>query len=306
VPDAAFLAVRSMHLFHDGCVVSIAWSAFFETATVAWNGVWCLNLMYQLRFPTIAPPTHVLCRYHLYGWGMPTIMVREFLLLLLLLSLLPPPLCSSAGRSWNSCMQPWNGWRQVVLQLAASKYGQVASGSYSYCSLLPDSGVNPVVMLSYSFVMLQVCCAGPQAQSTRLWRRERRQTGVAFEGPPLENYSHWGVAAGASGVYADCGGPRIGCLLLAPASGGTAGGATLALAPYGVCVCLCSDLGIGGEAELPPARRRGESWAPERLAILASRDLPFSWCRPTWCGENACPPLATRPWRCCGRLRPSL
>ena len=33
-------AEKSMHIIDDGCITSIVWSTFFETAALAWNACW--------------------------------------------------------------------------------------------------------------------------------------------------------------------------------------------------------------------------------------------------------------------------
>eukprot|EP00730_Choanoeca_flexa_P017761 TRINITY_DN8585_c0_g1_i2.p1 TRINITY_DN8585_c0_g1~~TRINITY_DN8585_c0_g1_i2.p1 ORF type:complete len:345 (+),score=25.84 TRINITY_DN8585_c0_g1_i2:32-1036(+) len=63
---------ESFHTFADGCATSIAWSAFFETATVAWNAIWCINLIRQLANPHRARSS---VYYHAYGWLAPALMV---------------------------------------------------------------------------------------------------------------------------------------------------------------------------------------------------------------------------------------
>ncbi len=62
---------ESMHLIHDNCMTSIIWSALCENAVLAYNGVWCFHIVYQLRNPDDVSAS-MLKFYHIYVcafWG---------------------------------------------------------------------------------------------------------------------------------------------------------------------------------------------------------------------------------------------
>ena len=112
--------VRSFHVFDDGCISSLVWSAFFETASMTWNAVWCFNFILQLRYPTSDARKHM-PRYHAYCW-------------------------------FFSCAL-------VALQSASGYYGGVVYGEYAYCALTPYRLTNPFVLVDFVFAAIQLAVA---------------------------------------------------------------------------------------------------------------------------------------------------
>ncbi|EGD78938.1 hypothetical protein PTSG_01912 [Salpingoeca rosetta] len=117
-PGPSYEDARSFHLFNDGCTSSIVWSAVFETASISWNAIWCLHLMYQTRFPD--RDASVLVKfYHVYVWAMVA--------------------------------------ANIAIQLTTSDRGTSSSANgYHYCSLLPHTVHNTAIMFDFVVSMASV------------------------------------------------------------------------------------------------------------------------------------------------------
>eukprot|EP00052_Salpingoeca_macrocollata_P022198 m.192484 g.192484 ORF g.192484 m.192484 type:complete len:425 (+) comp21742_c1_seq1:765-2039(+) len=90
----------SLHIVHDDCLLSVLWMGLAETSSETWNALWCLNLIYDLKYPTRESRDFF----------------KFFNLLVVLLS---------AG--------------MTTLFLAEKHYGTVAYGGYVSCSLQGDT-----------------------------------------------------------------------------------------------------------------------------------------------------------------------
>ena len=82
-------AQLSLHIFDDSCLSSVVWLNFYETASLAWNGVWsvgglrrwagggwgtngaphrCLNTIIRLKYPSLNT-RNCMRYYHIYVWA---------------------------------------------------------------------------------------------------------------------------------------------------------------------------------------------------------------------------------------------
>lgn len=74
------MPIKSLHIFDDDCVSSVTWSIVAETASQAWNCIWCLNVMYDLMFP-INDSSRFMNFYHLWAWSCTAAMTTAILVL---------------------------------------------------------------------------------------------------------------------------------------------------------------------------------------------------------------------------------
>ena len=65
---------HSMHLIPDHCIFSMMWSAFFETASLAFNGAWCVSILLIARNPS-RDLRYLRPFFHVYAWMSAAIMV---------------------------------------------------------------------------------------------------------------------------------------------------------------------------------------------------------------------------------------
>eukprot|EP00053_Salpingoeca_punica_P011769 m.104949 g.104949 ORF g.104949 m.104949 type:complete len:357 (-) comp15771_c0_seq1:206-1276(-) len=72
--------IKSLHLFDDDCVSSITWSIAAETASQAWNCVWCVNVMFDLHYP-VRDSSRFMTLYHIWAWVC-TISMTTFILVM--------------------------------------------------------------------------------------------------------------------------------------------------------------------------------------------------------------------------------